>query len=568
MSNRGDGEKPPTDESTKKPANGEPDPTTTARAAEEPAGADVVTLDPKKRKKAKGKKSDRPKPDLGAVPGRGEDDEKQKKTDLLVHLVRKKAELFHAAEQTKYSTYADIVIDGCRETHAIGSSSFSEWMRNLYFDAEESTPGREVVNGATDMLRALARRKGPEREVFVRCANHRGDLYIDLGDPQWRAVHVSKSGWRIVNRPPVRFRRGGAMTALPLPQKGGSIDMLGESLNTKDKDSFVMVVAWLLAALRDRGPYPVLVVNGEQGSAKSTLTKILRSLVDPSTAPLRHTSSSDRDLFITATHSWVLAFDNCSDLPHWLSDALCRLATGGGFATRQLFSDMDEVVFSAMRPIILNGITEFVERGDLADRSVFVHLTPISKKERKTEKEVLGEFESLRPKILGALFDAIAAGLTRLPSIDLPTKPRMAEFAEWAEACSEHFTCADGDFLKAYERNQASAVASVVEADSVASAIQEFAYSLGVDGEWEGNATELLEKLDPIAGEKVTKQRSWPKSSKAMGKAVARVAPALRQAGVHVDRPNRTGRKRLIVIGGAARPDTENTVVESIEEAS
>jgi len=107
-------------------------------------------------------------------------------------------------------------------------------------------------------------------------------------------------------------------------------------LNLKSDNDFVLVVAWLVAPLRNSGPYPVLALSGEQGSAKSTLTAILRELLDPNTAPLRALPREDRDLFIAATNGHVLAFDNVSGLPAWLSDTLCRLATGGGFAVRQL----------------------------------------------------------------------------------------------------------------------------------------------------------------------------------------------------------------------------------------
>lgn len=62
---------------------------------------------------------------------------------------------------------------------------------------------------------------------------------------------------------------------------------------------------------------------------------------------------------------------------HWISDTLCRLATGGGFAVRRLYSDMDEVLFDAARPVILNGIEDIVTRPDLADRAVFLTLEPI-----------------------------------------------------------------------------------------------------------------------------------------------------------------------------------------------
>jgi len=505
-----------------------------------------------------------PGPDASSVEGDddNDDDEKPKQIDKLVRMVRGRADLFHAPGLTRYDFYADVRVKGTRETHYIGSGSLNRWMLNTYYDQNNKALGQSVVENANGILRAFAER-GPELEVGVRTAQKSGKYYVDLADPKWRAIEVSAAGWKVIKAPPVRFRRAGAMAPLCEPARGGSIDVLRPYLNTKDDDSFMMVIAWLLAALRPVGPYPILVLNGEQGSAKSTMTKILRSLVDPSTAPLRSLSREEREFFIMAMHSWVLAFDNCSTLPGWLSDALCKLATGGGFACRALYTDTDEVVFNSKRPIILNGITEFVERGDLADRSVFVHLAPIDKTERKTEHEVLGEFEKARPLILGALLDAMVTGLRELPNVTLLSKPRMAEFAEWATACEGDFAVNEGDFLEAYERNQTVAVAGVVESDPVATAIMEFAYRRHDrgEGEWEGNATELLAELDEAAGERVTKQRSWPRSSQAMGRAVARVAPVLRQAGIPVERPRRTDSKRLIVVGAAPRPKQQKPEV-------
>lgn len=505
-----------------------------------------------------------PKPDLSAVEGSEDDGEdleeaaerknKPSQIDTLVKLMQGEAKLFHAPGLTRYDFYADLEVSGARQTHYIGSPSLNRYMLNLYYDAKGKAVGQSVIDGANGVLRALASR-GAKREVDVRVSHKGGRYYLDLADDSWRAIEVSAQGWELAKEPPVRFKRSGAVAALCAPKTSGSLEMLRPFLNVRDDDSFIMIVAWLLAALRPMGPYPILVINGEQGSAKSTMAKILRSLVDPSTAPLRHASQSDRDLFITAMHSWVLAFDNCSRIPGWFSDALCRLATGGGFATRALYTDTDEVVFQSKRPIILNGITEFVERGDLADRSVFVHLTPIPKTERKTEREVLGEFEKARPRILGALLDAMSEGLRRLPTIELPSKPRMAEFAEWAAACESHFTVSDGVFLDAYERNQAVAVAGVVESDPVASAIRDLAHELGHKGiqNWEGNATELLRKLTGIVDESTAKDRTWPKSAKSMGRTVARVAPVLRQAGIPVTRAQRTSRTRTIIIEGVKR---------------
>ena len=160
---------------------------------------------------------------------------------------------------------------------------------------------------------------------------------------------------------------------------------------------FVLVVAWALACLRNRGPYPVIVLSGEQGSAKSTFSAILRALLDPNTAPLRALPREDRDLFIAASNGHVLTFDNVSGLPAWISDTLCRLATGGGFAVRQLYTDQDEVLFDAARPVILNGIEDIVTRPDLADRAVFLTLEPIPEERRRTGGRTLGGVRGRAP---------------------------------------------------------------------------------------------------------------------------------------------------------------------------
>ena len=253
----------------------------------------------------------------------------------------------------------------------------------------------------------------------------------------------------------------------------------------------MLVVAWALACLRNRGPYPVIVLSGEQGSAKSTFSAILRALLDPNTAPLRALPREDRDLFIAASNGHVLAFDNVSGLPAWISDTLCRLATGGGFAVRQLYTDQDEVLFDAARPVILNGIEEIVTRPDLADRAVFLTLEPIPEERRRPEAELWAAFETERPRILGALLDAVAEGLKRLPETRLEKLPRMADFALWATACETALWPA-GTFSSAYCGNRDEAVEGVIEADPIAAAVRAV---MAMQTEWTGTASDLLGAL-------------------------------------------------------------------------
>ena len=233
---------------------------------------------------------------------------------------------------------------------------------------------------------------------------------------------------------------------------------------------------------------------------------------------------------MVASHNHLLVFDNLSSLSHAASDLLCQLATGGGFGTRQLYSNQEEFLLHANRPILLNGIENVAVRSDLADRAVCITLEPIKEVDRRLERELWTEFERVRPRILGALLDAMVVGLRRLPDIRLPTKPRMADFAQWAAACETAYW-PEGTFLAAYSENRQEAMADVIESDPVAESIR-----LLVDSQqsWEGTASELLSKLESITDERTVKSKRWPANAQVLSRQLKRVAVSLRQVGVEI----------------------------------
>ena len=196
---------------------------------------------------------------------------------------------------------------------------------------------------------------------------------------------------------------------------------------------------------------------------------------------------------IAASNGWVISFDNLSRIPHWLSDALCRLATGGGFSTRELYTDSEEVLFDAQRPSILNGIEELASRGDLLDRALILYLPSIPEQKREPESKFWSDFEAARPTLLGALLDVVSGALARLPNIELPKKPRLADFAVWVTAAEPLLGWSEGAFMDAYVQNQSSANDLALEASPIAAAIQ----ALVRDGEFEGTATDLLKLFSP-----------------------------------------------------------------------
>src|SRR5947209_8624460 len=257
------------------------------------------------------------------------------------------------------------------------------------------------------------------------------------------------------------------MLPLPVPDRVGSIEDLRSFLNLSNQNDFVLVLAWLLAAVRSNGPYPLLAISGEQGSAKTVLSKLVRALVDPNVAPVRALPREERELMIAANNGHMLAFDNLSGLSPWLSDALCRLASGGSFAVRRLYTDDEELLLKAARPTLLNGIEDIIGRSDLADRAIFLTLGPIGEEQRRSEAELWREFELARGNILGALLDAVAHGLRAVGSVHLSRLPRMADFALWATACETGLWPA-GTFTRAYIANRKAAIEGIIDVDPIA----------------------------------------------------------------------------------------------------
>jgi hypothetical protein len=469
-------------------------------------------------------------------------------------------ELFHTAEGT---AYADITKEeGQRETWPIRSKRFRLWLRRLHYRTTGEVLSAGSLNSELDLLEARALFDGPERKVHVRAAEHEGRFYIDLANDRWEAIEITSDTWRVIQSPPVRFRRAPGMLPLPAPEHGGSVEPLRAFVNLASRDDFVLVVAWLLAALRPHGPYPVLAISGEQGSAKTVLSKLLRSLVDPNLAPVRALAREERDLMIAANNGHLLGFDNVSALSPWLSDALCRLASGGSFALRQLFTDQDEVLFQAARPILLNGIEHIIHRADLADRAIFLTSAPVIPRERRSEAKLWQEFEQVRPQLLGALLDGLVHGLRSLPLIRVQGLPRMADFALWATACEQAFWPA-GTFALAYEANRRSAVDDVVDADPLSARIREL---MTTRTAWSGTAADLLclgrdRSPDPFSNED-----SWPRSPRALAGRLRRAQSHLRALGIEIvfNREGHTGTRMISIISS---PDTTVSIVSTVSKS-
>jgi len=376
--------------------------------------------------------------------------------------------------------YAQVPVARRREIHGLTSAAFREWLSRGYWRDCLELPPDWAIRCVLDALEAIARFEDGTPSTFIRVGHDGKDQgngslsYLDRGDPSGHAIEIGSDGWSLVDRPPVHFRRPEGLLPLPMPCRDASIDLLRPYVNLTEPD-FRLLIAWLAAALRPVGPYPILVLYGEQGSAKSTLAKIVRLLIDPQACPFSAEPKNSRDMMVAAVNGWLLAYDNISVIPGWLADSVCRLVFGAGFGARALFSNDECRVIHAQRPVILNGTEGFVRRGDMVDRTVIVHLPPIAPTCRRAEHEFWSSFQADYPRILGAVLDAVVGGLRQLPPVRQPEWPRRVDYARWGEAVGLALGWAPETFLSTYKAKRQQWTVTTLEDSAVGNALLQVA---------------------------------------------------------------------------------------------
>jgi hypothetical protein len=399
-----------------------------------------------------------------------------------------------------------------------GSRGLRAELAKLFRRAYDRTPSASALADALAVLEGEAAESPPE-PVWLRTAPAGGGrIAIDLGDTDGGVVLLGPDGWTVADRSPVLFRRSKLTGPLPLPERGGRLDELRELLNVGD-DSWPLLVGWLVACLLPELPHPVLLFGGCGGSGKSTAARLLVGVVDPSPAPLRSEPRDAEQWSIAASAAWVCAIDNVSNIPPWLSDALCKAVTGDAFVRRALYTDGDVAVSAFRRCVALTSIDPGALRGDLASRLLMVELESIDKRRRRTEADLDAAFEASRPRLFGALLDAAVGALRELPAMAAMTElPRLADFGRLLGACDTAGVTRGAFELFAGQGDRLAA--DVLEGDPFAQAMIGFVRGCG---RWVGTASDLLASIP--APERPP--RGWPGTPKAVGGRLKRLGPSL-----------------------------------------
>lgn len=469
----------------------------------------------------------------------------QKQGDVFLRLVIENLEIKFFHNDTGVP-YARVPIGDHLEVWPLGDRTFKRWLAKLFWDKYRKAPNAEILKNVLITLEGKAIFEGEEILLHNRVTWHEGKIWYDLADAEWRTVCVSKDGWLIPDERPILFRRYNHQLPQVEPAHGDAKKLL-HFININDERQKFLLLVWVISCFIPGFPHPIPNIYGQHGSAKSCLCRILRKIIDPSSVELLSFQKDIREFVQLISHHWCPFFDNVSVMPSGVSDALCKAVTGDGFSKRELYSDDDDIIYNFKRCIGINGINLVASKPDLLDRSILFELERVPEGQKKQESAVFSEFESVRPTILGGIFDTIAKAIKIKPTIEFSSLPRMADFAAWGCAITEALGHKKEDFLAAYYHNIGRQNEEVLNESLVATATRIFMEDKEC---WEGTPSELLEQMTITAKTlniDTDHEREWPKAANTLSKRLNELKTNLETAGLKVKRYEKD-KKRMIVI--------------------
>ncbi len=485
-----------------------------------------------------------------------EDSKNGQQTDFLKYIMDTGIELF---KDQMGQAHARVKLDEGNRILEVESDNFTGWLEKQLYKHLKHAPPKNQVEALQRDLAFKARFERPEYPLAVRVARYKDSIWVDINGSQ--AVKVNPGSWEIVDDPPILFRSFPHQKPLPVPVKGGDPCDILRFVNLKNEDQKRLYMCFLVTALIPDIPIAILVLNGSPGSAKSTLLKFTKLLLDPSKPVFQGKLRNMKDFAQIASQHRMLAFDNLSKLGDEQSDILCGAITGDGDCKRKAYTDHATTSFEYRNIVGLTGVHLLPERSDLLDRSLILTLDRIDETDVKYEEELTQEFEKALPSIFGGILDTLAEVLVIKETISIDEKPRLADFAKYGASAAEALGWGKDAFLDVFKSNIALQNDSIIEADPFTQTVIKF---MEEHDEWDSTATDLLVKLNKIASalELDTKASNWPKSSNKIATALRYSEQALLSEGISWHKGKGADRKKYFLekadISSVVGPDPAN----------
>jgi energy-coupling factor transporter ATP-binding protein EcfA2 len=477
--------------------------------------------------------------------------EKDKISTKLIEYAKSKYEFFH-------NDLGEGFVKVPAKTHSkflqVNSQEFSDHLRMVSY----RKTGRGLSNTILDMvistLGAVSKYDGKKVKTYQRVAQVNETIFIDLCNDEREVVEVTKFGWKVVRYPRVCFTRTSEMMSLPMPEPGGNIKDLLNHINV-DNGNLPLLVAWMLTAMQaGKGAYPILSVDGQAGSGKSTSCRMIKQLIDPNKAPLL-SQPKPSDLRVVASGHHVFALDNISRISPEFSDSLCKFSTGENIRVRELYTTNSVLTISIKKPVMLNGITESGTRSDLVSRILSLHLNKIET--RKTEEEAWDSFNKSAPKLIGSLLDGLVEALKNYRNTQVEDMTRMADMCIWITAASPAYGWSKNTFIDAYKENLKSTHSNAIEASPFGEAIMNMYEARGGYHGRPANLLNLLENKGYVT-DKSKNASSWVRTPRGVVDQLAKLQPSFEALGIHYEKYKDSSNKTFVKIGDKEYVDNKS----------
>ncbi len=346
--------------------------------------------------------------------------------------------------------------------------------------------------------------------LHQRIAGTAGYMEYFLADKNWKRVIIKPGGWNISNTGIYNFLKPASTQEQVLPAEQGNLALLDAYINLPPRELQLFKIH-LIQLFMPHSTHLAMVLNSSKGTGKSTLSRIIRELIDPCLAGICSTPKSYHDFENLLANENLCILDNTAIFSEEISNLLAAAITGTSVTRRKLYTNREQVVSRLKTALVVNGIEIISPKSDLCERSLCYQLQKIEQKNRRTDTEFWNAFQCDKPQILAGVFDTISKAMCMKQELGLRKRHRMADAFEDMAAIAAAMDLDVEAFEDLFYNNVQRLQRQFAEANPVVEAVKACMITDGKK-ELHGPAGKLYERLRHTAYGKAS---TFPGSSSA-----------------------------------------------------